>query len=176
MHKNLKKKVNNFVVTYNTYPTMLSEIISLIVLIYRIAIHSLHHHIFLLIHILKQISFYRILTHAIHICILLCKISDFFREEGIFRTYTGWPYKMELVSDFYVSRTGMHRRIKRLRALLIQKEAEDAEKTKYPVHDLNRCSPHDRFGPVNFCHSTGNRGGARRRHFLLFVFCTGIVK
>ena len=83
---------------------------------------------------------------------------------------------MDLVSDSYLPRPGMHRRIKRLMVLLIQKENEDAEKTIYSVHDLDRYSPHDRLGAVNFRHPTGNRGGARRRHFLLSVFHTGIVK
>jgi len=83
---------------------------------------------------------------------------------------------MDLVPDFYIPRTGMHRCIKRFMALFIQEETENAEKAKYPVHDCDRHSPHDRFGPVNFYHPAGNRSGARRRYFLLFVFYTGIVK
>lgn len=83
---------------------------------------------------------------------------------------------MDLVFDFYIPRAGMHWCIKYVVALFIQKETEDAENTKYHVNDLDRYSSYYRLGIINFCHSTGNGGGARRRYFLLSVFRTGIVK
>lgn len=81
-----------------------------------------------------------------------------------------------MVSDFHISRAGMHRGVKHLVALSIQKETKDAKETKHFAHDSDRYAPHDRFSVVNFCHSTGNRCGARSRHFLLPMFYTRIVK
>lgn len=75
-----------------------------------------------------------------------------------------------MVSDFHISCTGMHRSVKYHVALSIQRETKDAKETKYSVHDPDRHVPHDRFSVVGFCHSTGNRYDARRRHFLLSMF------
>lgn len=83
---------------------------------------------------------------------------------------------MDVVSDFYISRAGMHWDVKHLVALSIQKETEDAKETKHFAYDPDRHAPHDRFIVVNFYHSTGSRYGARRRHFLLSMFCTRIVE
>jgi len=83
---------------------------------------------------------------------------------------------MDMVSDFHISRAGMYWSIKHLVALSIQKETKDAKETEHFAYDLDRYAPHDWFSVVNFCHSTENRCGARRRHFLLPMFCTRIVK
>lgn len=83
---------------------------------------------------------------------------------------------MDMVFDFHISRAGMHRDVKHLVALSIQKETENAKETKHFAHDPDRHAPHDRFIVVNFHHSTRDWYGAGRRHFLLSMFCTRIVE
>lgn len=83
---------------------------------------------------------------------------------------------MDVVSDFRVSRAGMHRSVKHLVALSIQREAKDAKETKHSAQDPDGHAPHNRFSAVDFCHSTGNRCGTRCCHFLLPMFRPRIVE
>lgn len=81
-----------------------------------------------------------------------------------------------MVSDFHISRAGMHRSVKYHMALSIQRKIKNAKETKYSARNPDGHAPHDRFSVVGFRHSTGNRCGARRRHFLLPVLRSRIIE
>jgi len=83
---------------------------------------------------------------------------------------------MDMVSDFCISRAGMHRSVKHFVALSIQRETKNAKETKHPAHDPDGHAPHNRFSAAGFCYSTENRCGTRRRHFLLPMFRSRIVE
>lgn len=105
------------------------------------------------------------------------KYPGFLRAGGAFyETHAGQSYKVDMVSDFHISRAGMHRSVKYDMALSIQREIKNAKETKYSADDPDGHAPHDRFSVVGFCHSTGNRWGARRCHFLLPMFRSRIIK
>lgn len=61
---------------------------------------------------------------------------------------------MDLVSDFDISRAGMHRLVGRFMALFLQKEAQNAKDTKYSDFDNDRNRTHDRLSAVDFCRPT----------------------